>query len=146
MAWRKDRLRHSMKLPLTIYKNKNGEIKYITHQKVTEIIRKAVKAVYPNMPKNTLSKYSCHSIRVWSCVCLDEAGKSPDFIKKRLRWMGESYRVYLRDTNKINEQHRDALMASSQATMALIETVEDTVFDQLSPEDAIQAGEYDDGD
>ena len=51
--------------------------------------------------------------------------------------MGESYRVYLRDTNKINEQHRDALMASSKSTMALIETVEDTVFDQLSPEDAI---------
>ena len=37
-------------------------------------------------------------------------------------------------------------MASSQSTMALIETVEDIVFDQLSPEDAIQAGEYDDGD
>ena len=60
--------------------------------------------------------------------------------------MGESYRVYLRDTNKINEQHRDALMASSQSTMAFIETVEDAVLDQLAPEDAIQAGEYDDGD
>ena len=79
-------------------------------------------------------------------MCLDEAGKPPDFIKKRLRWMGESYRVYLRDTNKINEQHKDALMASSQSTMVLIEAVEDAVFDQLSPEDAIQAGEYDDGD
>ena len=98
------------------------------------------------MPKETLLKYSCHSIRVWAYVCLDEAGKPPDFIKKRLRWMSESYRVYLRDTNKINEQHRDALMASSQSTMALIEAVKETVFDQLSPEDAIQAGEYDDGD
>ena len=34
---------HSMKMPLTIFKNKNGEVKYVTHQKVTEIIRKAVK-------------------------------------------------------------------------------------------------------
>ena len=146
MAWRKARLRHSMKMPLTIYKNKNGEVKYVTHQKVTEIIRKAVNKVSPDMSKDTLLKYSCHSIRVWACVCLDEAGKPPDFIKKRLRWMGESYRVYLRDTNKINEQHKDALMASSQSTMVLIEAVEDAVFNQLSPEDAIQAGEYDDGD
>ena len=72
MAWRKARLRHSMKLPLTIFKNKSGEIKYMTHQKVTEIIRTAVKKVYPDMPKATLQKYSCHSIRVWACVCLDE--------------------------------------------------------------------------
>ena len=98
------------------------------------------------MPKDTLPKYSCRSIRVWACVCLDEAGKSPDFIKKRLRWMGESYRVYLRDTNKVNEQHKDALKSYLQATMVLIETVEDVTFEQLSPEDAVQAGEYDDGD
>ena len=87
------------------------QIKYMTHQKVTDIIRKAVKAVYPNMPKETLMRDSCHSIRVWACVCLDKVGKQSDFIKKRLRWVGESYRVYLRDTNKINEQHRDALKA-----------------------------------
>ena len=146
MAWRKARLRHSNKLPLTVFKTKEGDIKYMTHQKVTDIIRKAVKKVYPSMPKETLAKYSCHSIRVWACVCLDEAGKSPDFIKKRLRWMGESYRVYLRDTNKINEQHKDALEPSLQATMALIETVEDVTIEQLLPEDAVQAGEYDDGD
>ena len=30
--------------------------------------------------------------------------------------------------------------------MALIETVEDATIEQLLPEDAVQAGEYDDGD
>ena len=70
------------------------------------------------MPKETLLKYSCHSVRVWACVCLDEVGKQPDFIKKRLRWVGESYRVYLRDTNKINEQNRDALKVSLEATIS----------------------------
>ena len=133
-------------MPLTIFKNKDSEVKYMTHQKVTDVIRKAVKKVYPKMSKETLLKYSCHSIRVWACVCLDEVGKPPDFIKNRLRWMGESYRVYLRETKKINEQHKDALNASLQATMALVETVENAVFEQLLPEDAIQAGEYDDGD
>jgi hypothetical protein len=146
MAWRQAKLKHSQHLPLTIFKNKSGEVKYMTHQKVTDIIRKAVKTVYPDMPKDTLNKYSGHSIRIWACVCLDEVGKSTDFIKKRLRWMGESYRVYLRDTNKINEQHRDALKASLEATMALVEQIDDTVLEELSPEDAIQAGEYDDGD
>ena len=118
----------------------------MTDQKVTDNFRKAVKAVYPNMPKETLMRYSCHSIRVWACVCLDEVGKQPDFIKKRLRWVGESYRVYLRDTNKINEQHRDALKASFEATMALIEHVEDAVLEELLPEDAHQAEEYENGD
>ena len=144
MAWIKAKLRHSKKLPLTIYKDKNDQIKYMTHQKVTDVIRKAVKAIYPNIPKETL--LSCHSTRVWACVCLDEVGKQPDFIKKRLRWVGESYRVYLRDTNKINAQHRDALKASLEATMALVEHVEDAVLDELLPEDADQAEEYADGD
>ena len=98
------------------------------------------------MSKETLLKYSCHSIRVWAYVCLDEVGKPSDFIKNRLRWMGESYRVYLRETKKINEQHKDSLNASLQATMALVENVDNTVFEQLLPEDAVQAGEYDDGD
>ena len=120
MVWSKAKLRHSNKLPLTICKNKGSQIRYMTHQKVTNIIRKVVKAVCPNMPKETLSKYSCHSIRVWVCVCLDEVGKQPDFIKKRVIWAGESYRVYLGDANKINEQHRDALKASFEATMALL--------------------------
>ena len=142
----KQKLRHSKKVPLTIYKDKDDQMKYMTHQKVTDIIRKAVKAVYPNMPNETLLRYSCHSIRVWACVCLDEVGKQPDFIKKRLRWVGESYRVYLRDTNKINEQHRDALKASLEATMALIEHVEDAVLEELLPEDAHQAEEYENGD
>ena len=91
-------------------------------------------------------KYSTHSIRVWACVSLDEAGKSPDFIKKRLRWLGESYRVYLRDTNKINQQHNDALQESSQAVMDLIDSDIDNIMEPLSGEDARESGEYDDGD
>ena len=79
-------------------------------------------------------------------MCLDEVGKQPDFIKKRLRWVGESYRVYLRDNDKINEQHRDTLKASLEATMALVEHFKDAVLDELLPEDIYQAEEYDDGD
>ena len=44
--------------------------------------------------------------------------------------------MYLRDTNKINEQHRDALKASVEATMTLVEHVEDAVLEKFLPEDA----------
>jgi hypothetical protein len=59
-------------------------------------------------------------MRVWACVLLDEAGKSPDYIKKRLRWMGDSFRMYLRDTHVIQDQHQEALRTSSEEVMDLV--------------------------
>jgi hypothetical protein len=59
-------------------------------------------------------------LRVWACVLLDEAGKPPDYIKKRLRWLGDSFRMYLRDTAIIQHQHVDALLAAPQEVMVLI--------------------------
>ena len=100
--------------------------------------------MYPDMPKKELMKYSCHSIRVWACVTLDEEGMSPDFIKNRLRWLGESYRVYLRDTNKINEKHMEVLKSSAKKTVELLECSqqEDNEIDQIYAD----MGEYNDGD
>ena len=108
-----------------------NKIKYLTHAKVTEVIRKAVKIVYPDIPKKELIKYSCHSLRVWACLILDEAGKSPDSIKNRLRWMGESDRVYIRETNRINELHNEAIQESSLAVMELLEFVDNNNMEQL---------------
>jgi hypothetical protein len=146
MSLRKFRARHSKDMPLAVFINAEGKVKYLTSAKVTEIIRKAVKSVYPDILKEELMKYSTHSIRVWACVSLDEANKSPGFIKKRLRWMGESYRVYLRDTDKINEQHNLALEESSQAVMDLIDSNIDNQMQTLSKEDREESGEYVDGD
>ncbi len=44
----------------------------------------------------------------------------PDYIKKRLRWLGDSFRMYLRDTAIIQHQHIDALLAALQEVMDLI--------------------------
>ena len=60
--------------------------------------------------------------------------------------MGESYRVYLRDTNTINEQHNLALKESSQAVMDLIDSKNDNQMQTVSEEDREEPGEYDDGD
>jgi hypothetical protein len=64
-------------------------------------------------------RFSSHSIRVWAVVLLDEAGMNPDFIKSRLRWMGDSYRLYLRDTAILQSKHITALERSSNDFMAL---------------------------
>lgn len=108
-------------LPVAFYTNKKGEKLYLTGTKIAELFRKAVKSCRPETTKEELSRYSAHSVRVWACVLLDEAGKSAEFIKKRLRWMGDSFRLYLRDTQIIRGQHCDALHSASQEVMTLIE-------------------------
>jgi hypothetical protein len=67
-------------------------------------------------------------LRVWACVLLDEAGKSPDYIKKHLRWMGDSFRMYLRDTRVIQDQHRKALRASTEEVMDLVSALPDDIL------------------
>ncbi len=59
-------------------------------------------------------------MRVWACVLLDEARKSPNYMKKRLRWMGDSFQMYLRNTHVIQDQHHEALLASSEEVMDLV--------------------------
>jgi hypothetical protein len=59
-------------------------------------------------------------LRVWAWVLLNKAGKSPDYIKKRLCWLGDSFRIYLRDTGIIQHQHVDTLLAALQGVMDLI--------------------------
>ena len=45
---------------------------------------------------------------------------TPEFIKSRLRWMGNSFRMYLRGTGVIQDKHRDILRAASQEVLDLI--------------------------
>jgi hypothetical protein len=107
-------------MPVTVYKTKKGKVIYLTGNKIAELCRKAVKEVRPDTTSDELKWYSAHSLRVWACVLLDEAGELPDYIKKRLRWLGDSFRMYLRDTAIIQHQHVDALLAALQEVMELI--------------------------
>ena len=141
MLRRKQRLNHPFDLPLSIYLTKQGEIRYLTDNKMAAFLRSAVKKAYPETPDEKLKLYSAHSIRVWACVVLSESGKSPDFIKKRLRWMGKLYRVYLRDTQAINKQHKDALAKSSSAVTALLNKLGDDSLPTETAEDETM-GDY----
>ena len=89
--------------------------------------------------------YSTHSIRVWVCASLGKTGKFPDFIKKRLRSPGESYRVYLNDTHKINHQHIEALKDFPQTVKNLIDSDLISNLKSLSKDGAKVSGEHGDG-
>lgn len=145
MIRRARRLGQPDHLPVAVYKKKDT-FAYITGSRVTTLLRHVVRLVYPDKSKEEVYKYSSHSFRVWACVLLDEAGKSPDFIKKRLRWLGDSYRIYLRDTNAIQDQHREALASASLELMRIIQANPEDVITLSThpPDDAIE--EYSDNE
>jgi hypothetical protein len=107
-------------MPLGVYRMKKGKSIYLTGNKIAELLWKAVKSVCPDTTSEELKQYSAHSLRVWACVLLDEAGKPPDYIKKRLHWLDDSFRMYLQDTVAIQLQHVDALRKASWKVMDLI--------------------------
>ena len=62
MSLRKVRAGHLKDMPLAVFVNAEGEVKYLASQKVTGILRKAAQNVYPDISKEELMKYSTHSI------------------------------------------------------------------------------------
>ena len=109
-------------MPIACYRTKKSSLLYITGTKIAALLREAVKKVRPTTPPDELTKYSAHSLRVWACVLLDEAGMNPAFIQKRLRWMGDSFKMYLRDTPTIQNKHVSALDSASAAVLSLLST------------------------
>jgi hypothetical protein len=107
-------------MPVAVYKMKKGKVIYLTGNKIAKLLQKAFKKVRPDITPDKIKWYSAYSLRVWACVLLDEAGKLPDYIKKRLHWLGNSFRMYLRDTAIIQHQHVNALLAALQEVIDLI--------------------------
>jgi hypothetical protein len=62
-------------MPVVVFKMKKGKVIYLTGNRIAELLLKAVKKVRPDTTPDKLKRYSAHSLRVWACVLLDEAGK-----------------------------------------------------------------------
>ena len=107
--------------PLCVYKDSKGEIQYLTGTDVTQYFRDIARTVTPNITDEELKLISTHSIRVYACVLLHEAGKDGPYIKLRLRWLSNCFEVYLRNTDTITAQHKQALsdVHNNMAQMAL---------------------------
>ena len=85
------------------------EISHITSGLVSKHLQNAAKAVYNLSNKKDLARFSPHSLRVGACVLLFNLGKSPDFIKKRLRWRSNAYADYLRNVIQLAKDHTAAI-------------------------------------
>jgi hypothetical protein len=127
LVLRARRLSQPDSMPVACYLKK-GVMAYLTGSRIALHFRAAARAVRPNISKDDEQRYSAHLMRVWACVLLDEAEKLPDYIKKRLRWMEYSFQMYLRDTHVIQDQHREALRASSDEVMDLVSAPLPTYF------------------
>ncbi len=96
-----------------IFANHQGIKKYLTASKIAEVLQSFAKISHPDLTRDKIMRFTSHSIRVWAVVLLDEARMNADFIKSQLRWMGDSYRSYLRDTVVVQAKHISALESSS---------------------------------
>ena len=105
--------------PMGVFVNHQGIVRYLTVNKITEVFQSVAKTCHPDLTRDKNMRFSSHSIRVWAVVLLDEAGMNPDFIKSRLRWMGDSYRLYLWDTAILQTKYITALERSSYDFMTL---------------------------
>jgi hypothetical protein len=127
MVMRASHLGQSNDMPVACYRTKKAPLLYITGSRIATLLRKAVKKVRPSTSADDLKKYFAHSLRVWACVLLDEAGMSPSFIQKCLRWSGDLFKMYLRNTKAIQDKHLAALQSASSNVMALIGTPSDDI-------------------
>jgi hypothetical protein len=114
-------------MPVAFYRTMKAPLLFITGSRIATLLCEAVKKEQPSTSANDLKKYSAHFLRVWACVLLDEAGMSPSFIQKHLCWLGDLFKMYLRDTKAIQDKHLAALQSASSDVMALICTTPDNV-------------------
>jgi hypothetical protein len=77
--------------PMGVFVNHQGIVRYLTANKIAEVFQSVAKTYHPDLTRDENMRFSSYSIRLWAVVLLDEAGMNPDFIKSRLRWMGDSY-------------------------------------------------------
>jgi len=83
--------------PLCVYKGENG-VQCLTGTDITVYYRFIMQLVNHT-----------HSIRIFACVLLHEAGKYGPYIKLRLRWLSNCFEIYLRNTDRITNQHNKLL-------------------------------------
>ncbi len=117
-----------------VYLNHQGIVKYLTGNKIYKLLQSIAKHCHQDLTKDEISRFSSHSGRVWAVVLLDEAGMTPDFIKTQLCWMGDSYKLYLRDTVVLQAKHVTALEQSSFDFISLYGE-NCTTLPDIAPED-----------
>ena len=67
--------------PLRVYKVKDDIILYLTRTDMTDYFQLIIRLIMPNISNEELKPILSHSIYVFACVLLYEAGEDDPFIK-----------------------------------------------------------------
>ncbi len=121
-----------------MFVNKFGITRYLTGNKIQEVLRSI--AVHPDLTEDEIERFSSHSGRVWALVLLDKAGMSPAFMTSCLHWIGDSYKLYLRDTAVLQQKQVTALSKESDEVTRLLGNNRD-ILPNIIPLDN-EMGEY----
>ena len=92
-------------LPIAIYLNDKNTISYITDTHIESLLRNTAQSLYNITNPDELKRFSAHSLRVGACVILHMAGSKSLTIKKRLRWVSDTFMTYLRDLPQLGDIH-----------------------------------------
>jgi hypothetical protein len=87
--------------PLSIFQTHTGQVRLITSKEVESQMRLSAINVYklhPKKDKETLQKWSSHSLRVGACVILHTMGATETQLKHLLRWKSSAFMMYLRNS------------------------------------------------
>jgi hypothetical protein len=141
IALRAKLLGQTQELPMGVYQYKNTERRYLVGSHISQFLRKIAKKAHPDITEAELKRFSAHSFRVTAAVLLHEQGHDGDFIKIQLRWLGDSYRVYLRSTRTILERHTTALGKSAALSIKLA-NIPDTATHSVEQTEIDEMGEY----
>ena len=85
--------------PLAVFTDSglaSGKPEFIRPTHINAALRDAARHVYNIADKESLARFSSHSIRVGACVALHAAGISQMDIKFALRWKSDTKRKILR--------------------------------------------------
>lgn len=134
-------LKQPLDQPVGVYQHKNSTRRYLVGSDISKFLRKIAKKAHPDMTEPEIKRFSAHSFRVTAAVLLHEQGHDGDFIKIQLRWLSDSYRVYLRSTKTILQRHTKALGESAALSIDLANLPKNPSYsvEQIDPNDM---GEY----
>jgi len=94
--------------PLCVYKGENG-VQFLTGTDITSYYWFIMQLINSDISAAALKLILTHSIRVYAWVLLHEAGKDSPYIKLRLWWLSNYFEIYLRNTDRITNQHNEVL-------------------------------------
>ncbi len=100
-----------------VFVNEYGIKQYLTGGKISNDLQSIARVVHLDLSEDKIKRFFSHLGRVWAFVLLDETSMTPDFMTSHLRWMGESYKLYLCDTLILQQKHVDALKKESDKVM-----------------------------